>query len=372
MRVLMTTDTVSGVWTHALDLCRGLTEHGVEVELAAMGPNITVQQQEDAQAITGVQLHYLRGRLEWMDEPWADVDASLRWARELAHERGVDLVHANTLSHGALDPDLPTLVAGHSCVTSWFEAVKKVPAPIRYDVYRQRVSHALHLADLVVAPTATMLAALARHHGPFPRSTVVFNGRCFDDFEPGDKQPYVFGAGRLWDEAKNAAAVVEVAGRWPWRVYLAGATRSPEGGDVELSGVELLGDLRPTDVARWMGGASIFVSPARYEPFGLTALEAAASGCALVLGAIPSLYEVWGSDAFFVSPDHPKELADAVEALIFDPVRREELAHAGRTRALHMHHRRMAAGYLGLYEELLTVRGRSRSSASSSHPMRSN
>ncbi len=39
------------------------------------------------------------------------------------------------------------------------------------------------------------------------------------------------------------------------------------------------------------GGRGDLRLPARYEPFGLSVLEAALSGCALVLGDIPSLRE---------------------------------------------------------------------------------
>jgi hypothetical protein len=36
-KVLMTADTVGGVWTYALELAAGLGEHGVEVAIATMG-----------------------------------------------------------------------------------------------------------------------------------------------------------------------------------------------------------------------------------------------------------------------------------------------------------------------------------------------
>ena len=56
-------------------------------------------------------------------------------------------------------------------------------------------------------------------------------------------------------------------------------------------------------LARKMAEASIYALPARYEPFGLSALEAALSGCALVLGDIPSLREIWGPAAIYVPAD---------------------------------------------------------------------
>jgi hypothetical protein len=45
------------------------------------------------------------------------------------------------------------------------------------------------------------------------------------------------------------------------------------------------------------------VLPARYEPFGLSVLEAALSGCALVPGDIASLRGNWDGVAEFVCPD---------------------------------------------------------------------
>jgi glycosyltransferase involved in cell wall biosynthesis len=352
----MTADTVTGVWTYALDLCRGLSELGAEVELAAMGPTIDPDQRRDARAIPGTTLHFFRGRLEWMDSPWADVDASLAWLEGIAQSSGAHVLHANTLCHVLPNLGLPTLVVGHSCIPSWFEAVRAEAPPAQHDVYRQRVQSSLRSADVVVGPTGTMLAALQKHHGPFMRSTVVFNGRCFDGFAPGRKLPYVLAAGRLWDEAKNARAVATAAPRWPWPVYMAGPTRSPDEAEVGMSGVQLLGALAPAKLARWMAGASIFVAPARYEPFGLTMLEAAAAGCALVLGAIPSLREVWGDDACFVAPDDPDELAEVVAQLIEDESLRTTLAAAARVRALRLHHRRMAACYSALYHDLLASR----------------
>lgn len=370
MRVLMTTDTVGGVWTYAIDLCRGLAELGVEVVLAAIGPRIRETQRTTAASLPGLELHFFAGQLEWMQDPWADVDASMRWLEDLVVRVGADLLHANTFCHAACDVEVPRLVVGHSCVLSWFEAVKARAAPRRFDTYRQRVAHALQAADAVVAPTATMLAALRRHYGRFASSTVVFNGRDLAGFTPAPKRPWIFAAGRLWDEAKNAAVIADAATRWPWPVYLAGDPRSPEGDAVALTEVGLLGHLESADVLRWMASSSIFVAPARYEPFGLGVLEAAASGCALVLGAIPSLYEVWGADAVFVSPDDPAHLARAVENLIYDDDRRTRLAEAARRRAMRFDHHGMASAYHGLYRHVLRAGSAERATNPPSTPRR--
>jgi len=79
-------------------------------------------------------------------------------------------------------------------------------------------------------------------------------------------------------------------------------------------------------------------------------LEAGLSGCALVLGDIPSLRELWDGAALFVPPDQPAPLRKALTELISNPERRQSLATAARHRGLQYSPARMARGYLGIYE----------------------
>ncbi|MCO5171375.1 MAG: glycosyltransferase family 4 protein [Planctomycetes bacterium] len=350
----MTTDTVGGVWTYALGLSAELCARGVEVLLVAAGDEPDAAQRADAAAIRGLELRAVGGRLEWMPAPWVDVDRTGERLLELAAAFEPDLVHLDDYSHGALPWPAPVVVVGHSCVASWFEAVRGHAPPPDWAEYRRRVRAGLAGADLVVAPTAAMLEALARHHGPLPRSRVIPNGARPERFPPGGKQPLIFSAGRLWDEAKNVAALVRVAPHLPWPVVVAGAPALDAGGaPVPLPGVRALGRIPQAEVAAWLGRASIYALPARYEPFGLSALEAALAGCALVLGDIPSLREVWGDAATFVAPDDDGALEAALRRLVGDPTFRRSAALAARARALALGAERAAARYLATYRELL-------------------
>jgi glycosyltransferase involved in cell wall biosynthesis len=111
----------------------------------------------------------------------------------------------------------------------------------------------------------------------------------------------------------------------------------------------MLGRLGAAELAEWYARAAIYALPARYEPFGLSALEAAHSGCALVLGDIPSLREIWGDAAVFVTPDDSRALEAALRELIADPEFRERKASAAYEHAMQYTPRRMAAGYLEAY-----------------------
>src|SRR5207237_8073203 len=99
----------------------------------------------------------------------------------------------------------PVLVAGHSCVLSWWEAVKREPAPVRWKRYRDAVRCGLAAADRIVAPSETMRAALHRHYGVATPSLVIPNGIALEAVQTRSKGDFVFAAGRLWDEAKNLA-----------------------------------------------------------------------------------------------------------------------------------------------------------------------
>jgi glycosyltransferase involved in cell wall biosynthesis len=355
--VLLTADAVGGVWTFALDLACGLANRGVRVVLATLGPLPNESQRRAAAAIDGVVLVAREGRLEWMDDPWRDVDAMGEWLLALEEAERPDVVHHNGYAHAALPFRAPVLLGAHSCVTSWWRAVKHEDAPPSWDAYRARVRRGLAQADLVVAPTAAMMSALESCHGPVDRKCVIANGRRIAPF-PIAKDPIVLTAGRLWDEAKNVAAVDDVARDLAWHTYVAGDTQHPSGERIELRAARSLGPLVSEALHAWMSRASIFALPARYEPFGLTALEAAQAGCALVLGDIPSLREVWGDAACFVPPDDRNALRAALRGLIANPVERARLQEAARTRALAFSPDAMTERYLAAYGELIARNAR--------------
>jgi glycogen(starch) synthase len=348
VRVLVTADAVGGVWTHALGLARALAPWGVETVLATMGPAPSAAQAAAASAIPGLDLRVSTARLEWMEDPWADVDAAGVWLQDIAAESRPALVHLNGYAHAALDWQVPVVVGAHSCVCSWWRAVHHEDPPPSWDTYRARVSAGLASADAVVAPSASFRDALAVCH-PGTEAAVIPNGA--DAPAPGDAQrvPVVLAAGRLWDEAKNLALLVTAAERLPGVVRVAGeGTAAP--------GVTWLGRLETADLHAEMAHAAVFAHPARYEPFGLAPLEAARAGCALVLGDIPSLREVWGDAATFVPCDDATALADACAALLDDPVRRHAAAGDARARAERYTMARTAGRHLDLYRTLLASR----------------
>lgn len=353
-RVLMTADTVGGVWHYAMELCRALSARGDEITLASMGGLPDREQRHEAAQIAGLDLRASRHKLIWMDDPWRDLHAAGEWLLDLAHEVQPDVVHLNDLGHGDLDWPAPVLTVGHSCVLSWWRAVhgQRAPEP-QWARYRERVTAGLHASNLVVAPTQAMMSELQCFYGPLRNTQVIANGRSLG-VASQPKKGIIFSAGRVWDQGKNIASLAAIAARVQWPVCIAGPQQSPLEGSEHAAflNVRMLGKLGTEGLRRWFGKASIYALPARYEPFGLSVLEAAEAGCALVLGDIESLRETWEGAALFVSPDDPDELAFTLQRLITDDTLRERSMARARRRAAHLTPRAMADAYGEAYDGL--------------------
>lgn len=348
----MTADTVGGVWTYALDVARALT--GCEFHLATMGALLSPDQASEACTLANVTVHESAFQLEWMPNPWADLACAGEWLLYLERQTRPDIIHMNGFVHAALPFRAPVVTVGHSCVLSWFQAVQGMEAPAEWTRYGQAVRAGLMASACVVAPTQAMLDALQTHYGPLPPARVIANARAASLYAPAAaKEPLILSAGRIWDKAKNISALAQAAPGLPWPVCVAGDASGPTGECADMAQVRMLGRLAPPQLAGWLGRASIYALPARYEPFGLSILEAALSGCALVLGDIPSLREVWGDAAAYVSPDDAGALHQALLRLCRDERARQEMAGRALTHAAQYSPTRLAAAYQALYRDAM-------------------
>jgi glycosyltransferase involved in cell wall biosynthesis len=358
----MTSDTVGGVWTYAVDLAGALGRLGVEVHLATMGAELSEDQWRQAHQVGLAGLWESTFDLEWMADPWADVARAGEWLLALEAELTPDLVHLNGYAHGALSWQAPAVVVAHSCVLSWWQAVHGCPAPPEWGHYGEQVTEGLAAAAAVVTPTRAMADALYRCYG-FTGSTGIHNGRSTGWVRrPTPKETMVLATGRVWDEAKNLALLDQVAGDLDWPVVIAGPAAPPNHGETEETGgdrpTRFLGRLSFDELSDWLLRAAIFVAPARYEPFGLGVLEAAQTGSALVVGAIPAMFELWGDAAVFVDPDDPEALVAAINRLCRRDIERRHWGNVARHRAARYGVEMMARRYLELYRRLPVGTGR--------------
>jgi glycosyltransferase involved in cell wall biosynthesis len=351
----MTADAVGGVWSYALDLARGLAPHGVETVLAVLGPAPDADQAAAARSVPGLRLLPTGLPLDWLAVDDGAVRAAAAALAALAAESGAELVH---LSSPALAAEacfsMPVVAACHSCVATWWQAVRGGPMPAAFVWRTGLVGHGLRAADALVAPSAAFAQATARAYGLARPPAVVHNGRAAPPAAPTRRAAvFAFTAGRLWDDGKDVATLDRAAAALAIPVLAAGPVEGPDGTRVAPRHLRPLGRLDEGAIRRWLAAAPIFVSTARYEPFGLAVLEAAQAGCALVLADIPTFRELWDGAAEFVPPGDAAAVAAAVARAAGDAAHRAALGAASRARSRRYTAEAMAAGVLEVHRAAL-------------------
>lgn len=324
LRLLMTVDAVGGVWRYAMDLAEALRLSGIETVFAGFGPRPSDRQSREAEEIG--RLVWCEAPLDWMVEQEEELQPVPAILRDLVRQERVDLLHLNLPSQAVdLDLPVPVVVVSHSCVGSWFRAVRGQDVPPAWRWQMDRNARGFAAADLVLSPSRSHAELLRRVYGPIARLEVVCNASPVPP-SSGDRQDMVFAAGRWWDEGKNGAVLDAAAAETAWPVVMAGATLGPNGQHLALRHAQGRAEMSHGDVLDHMHRAAIFVSPSLYEPFGLAALEAARCGCALVLADIATYRELWEGAALFADPREPSVFAGAINRLAGDAGLRRHLA----------------------------------------------
>lgn len=349
--VLMTADALGGVWQYSLDLGEGLVRRGLSVTIAVLGPVPPAERIAAAEAASGCRILATGLALDWMARDPAEVHEAAAALARLAGSLNADIVHLHSPALAGPDYPVPVVAVSHSCVGTWWEAVETGPLPADLAWRRDLAAAGCATVDALLAPTKAFAAATQAVYGLPASPMVVRNGRRASARPSGALPPasYVFTAGRLWDRAKNAAALDRVAARLDWPLRAAGPMESPSGERVAARHLDCLGRLDDLGVAAHLARRPVFLSLARYEPFGLAVLEAANAGCALVLSDLASFRELWDGAALFVDPEDEAGAVAAIRALADDPAERARRGAAARTRAGRYGVEAMTTGVLGIF-----------------------
>jgi glycosyltransferase involved in cell wall biosynthesis len=351
LRLLLATDTVGGVWQYSLELARALAPQGVETVLAVIGPPASPGQRKAAK---GLRLIDTGLPLDWLAEDPAALRRAAAALAALARREGADLVQTGSAALLAgTSFGVPTVAVQHSCLASWWRAVRGTALPTDFAWRTALVKAGLEAADAVVAPTAAFAEITRRTYGLKASPRTVHNGRAPLPLAPSAPDDCVFTAGRLWDEGKGLETLDAVAAMLPVPVHAAGPLEGPNGAAIDFEAVHALGELDEAGIGRRLSARPVFVSTALYEPFGLAVLEAAAAGCPLVLSDLPTFRELWDGAALFVPPRDAAGFAAAIGDLVGDDAVRAAFGRAARLRAARYTPSATAAAMAAVYEDLL-------------------
>lgn len=359
MRILMTTDTVGGVWTFSKQLASELLERGCSIALVSIGRAPSEAQSGALRAMSDrwgrkFLSALSHAPLEWMDDNARAYSGAASAIVTIASDFGADLILSSQYCFGALPFEGPIIVIAHSDVLSWAKACRKdALSPSRWlRKYQQLTAEGLACADAVVAPTHWMLHALQEHFDIPGERHVIYNGRSLSHSSANAaRRLQAVAAGRLWDEAKNLTLLTHIKLGLP--LVIAGEARQDAANLEHGSGnPTFVGRLEEDQMLSLFRQSAVYVCASKYEPFGLAPLEAALCGCAVVANDIPSLREVWGDAALFFRDEHSL-------SVLLETLRRSDQALSSARRQAHWRASRfpawrMAENYLELFRSMLS------------------
>jgi glycogen(starch) synthase len=340
MHVLITADTVGGVWTYTQELVSGLVRRDVRVTLVSFGRMPRPEQTEWLTGLPNLDYRPTPYQLEWMRDPQRDIESSCEFLEAVIREVRPDLLHLNQYCYGTVSPWLPRVVVAHSDVVSWWEGVHgHEPEDSSWTRwYRETVVSGLSCADVVVAPSQWMLNTVRRLYVRPSFGMVIHNGRDPSMFDAEvEKEKFVLGVGRLWDRAKQVSMLLRRDHKMP--VWIVGSQEEPgnpaHSEDLQLGRGEfkLLGEKSQGQLRGLFARAGIYAATSCYEPFGLAPLEAAFSHCALVMNDLSVFHELWGDAAYYYLRNDADDLARRILELSKDSELRREFANRALARA---------------------------------------
>jgi glycogen synthase len=367
MHLLVTTDTLSGVWTYTRELVSGLVSRGLRVTLVSLGEVPLPEQTSWMDNLHGLDYRPTAFRLEWMQEGEQDYKESAAYLKSLVEEIQPDVLHLNQFCYGDLGVDVPRIVVAHGDLITWWMAVHgHEPKSARWlHRYREVVIRGMLGATTVVAPSASMLDALHLSYVQVKREQVIYNGRNPIFFNPYvSKEDSVLSVGKLLDAGKQVQLLTQH--EHPISVCIVGAEhpvnppRIPIRADIKVATdqlcVSLKGPQTEAQLRNLYSRAAVYAATARYEPFGMEPLEAALSRCAIVANDIPSFREIWGDDAVYFHANDAASLAASIRELTVDREKCRAYANRAYQRARERYnHKRMIDEYLQLYRSLPSV-----------------
>jgi glycogen synthase len=368
LHVLVTTDTITGVWTYTRELVSGLVSRGNRVTLVSFGEIPLAHQISWMESLHGLEYRPTAFRLEWMQDGEHDFDDSFSYLTALVRELRPDVLHLNQFCYGGLPVRTPRVVVAHGDLISWWMEVHgREPRETKWlRWYRGTVTRGLVGASAVVAPSGWMLETLRSCYAVVAQETVIYNGRNPIFFNPYlNKEDSVMTVGRFWDAGKQVFLLTQH--EHPLSVCIVGSDqpvpvpRIPIRADVKIATeqacVALKGPQTEAQLRMLYSRAAIYAATSRYEPFGMAALEAALSRCAIVANDIPTFREIWGDAALYFRANDAGSLAGVIRDLSAD----RDLCRSYGNRAYQrardrFNAKRMIDEYLALYRSLLSAK----------------
>lgn len=276
--------------------------------------------------------------------------------------REYDIIHVHSPAYGlfAPRPFVITVQAPIRAEYSYYSRGSKMKAGLGYPFERIAFARSSH----IIAVSQVTRDDLVRYYG-IPRSkiTVVDSGVDHDRFTPVrhplNNPPRIVMCSRL-DKRKNIPQALRGLARLRDRPFeLSVIGDGPERYRLELMARGLglrclfLGSKAPDEIAQYYKSSDVYLTSSYQEGFGLTLVEAMASGCAVVASDIPAHRERIPDGTFGLIFAGEEDLAYKLDLLLSNPDLLEQLRARAVERSLKYSWDLVAAETLQVYQEIM-------------------
>ncbi len=279
----------------------------------------------------------------------------------------IDVFHSS-------DPFLPPTLGRRICTVHDL-AYRKFPEWLERKVIRDDrfVRRSVDLADAVIVPSQQTKLDLIEimdvdrnkiHIVNVPPNSIFSSAKAESDLKVKEKfslaKPYILFVGTV-EPRKNIPSIVKAFETVPDRVDLVivgkkgwhteESLRSIESSSAKAR-IHYLEYVTDEELASLYRRALCFVYPSFYEGYGFPLLEAMASGIPIITSNNSSMREIADGVALLVSPSSVEDIAEAMNMLVSDEVRRVEMRQRGMHIVEQYTAERAAKSVLNIYNSL--------------------
>lgn len=293
----------------------------------------------------------------------------------------IDIFHglSNELPLNFRSSGIPSVLTVHDLI---YRRLPYCYRPADRVIYDLKYGRSCRIADAIVAISECTKRDIMEYYGvPEEKITVVYQG-CHDIFrhEPDHKlteavrrryslpKRYLLQVGTI-ERRKNLELSVRAMQAVPADIHLVAVGRdnnylervraiAEETGVAER--VHFIHDAAFTHLPVINRLAEIILYPSRYEGFGIPVLEALESRRPVIAATGSCLEEAGGDAALYVDPDSPRQLAEAINAILDRTIDVNARIHAGQRHAARFDNGLIAARLMDVYRHTIATCSRRR------------
>lgn len=174
MKILMTTDNYGDAWYYSTELAGRLRRKGFEITLAIIGNPLSNQQKKQ---LDGIAYFNLECKLEWMSNPWPDMQIAKDWLLKILKILQPDILHMNTYSMGDISDNIPVIVNINFLGFNRWKALMHKTNHSDLQFYEEKIGETLKSAHMIIAPSNDMMKETETLFGNFKKKKLMYCGK---------------------------------------------------------------------------------------------------------------------------------------------------------------------------------------------------